>query len=113
MLKNKIVDLNELLAEFMDAKMTNLFGENDFNYDKDWNKLMSVVEKIESLGYGMEITPASILVYDMKKAQFNSRYESLILPIYYRLKDVTKQMHLWHACFNFVKWYIENKKETI
>ena len=127
--KTKILTNNELIAEFMGWFKTPDQPETWFNksdnlvayqldkdplkelpFHKDWNYLMEVVLKIQTLGYGMEITPATISIYDMNKAQYQSRYESLILPIFYNTNE-DMRITIWLAVVRFIKWWLsENKK---
>jgi hypothetical protein len=83
---------------------------NELPFHKDWNYLMNVVEKIENMRYGIEITPGAGFVYDMNKAQFESRYESAVLPVCYNVHN-NKIIHIWFIVSNFVKWYLNEKEK--
>lgn len=103
---------NKIIAEFMGATLTKDLqimypvyeGDSsyvkDLKYHLDWNWLMEVVEKIESLGYK---------VYILKWE--NSQYCS----IYLNGKKIagnetnTKIEAVYNACLEFIKWYNENK----
>lgn len=75
---------NKLIAEFMGAievkkdtyKFPNRTGLplqiNTINYHKDWNWLMEVVEKIESLNYSLEINKQEELDYQCLITQKNN-----------------------------------------
>ena len=101
---------NKIIAEFMGyikhtqtkAYLTTdgYFHERDLKFHKDWNWLMEVVEKIESLGYKVDI-----LKWE------NSQY----CGIYLNGKKIsgnetnTKIEAVYNACVEFIKWYNENK----
>ena len=98
---------NKIIAEFMGWKIKNYstpisdivtpYGqltENQLKFHSDWNWLMEVVEKIESLG--------NVFSIDNKKV--------------YILNDVawctaqvgeTKIQAVYNACLEFSKWYNE------
>jgi len=105
---HKTVVNNMLIKEFMNDTMAHLVRAGDFNFHLDWNKLMAVVDKIEKLGYGMEINPSTVLVYDMDKATFKSRFDSLVIPIVYNV-DI-KINTIWWAVVYFINWYNKEKK---
>lgn len=61
-MEEDILENNRLLAEFMGLKLplsiynySIMICTNNGNYHKDWNWLMPVVEKIESLNYAVYI----------------------------------------------------------
>jgi len=101
---------NKLLAEFLGYKPnTNgvypIFCINEgkgwhletmkFNYD--WNWLMQVVDKIESLGVVVEIRE-------------NVCYIETTPTDYYSELEETKIQATYNACVRFVKWYNEQNK---
>lgn len=69
--RNDVIEGNKLIAEFtlkgcklfkefeskegFDREFTDWFGENIADYSSSWNYLMPVVEKIESLGFWVNI----------------------------------------------------------
>jgi hypothetical protein len=98
---------NKLLAEFMGFQQTNigwydaeevlLRAERDNTFDNlkfhsDWNWLMQVVEKIESLGVVVEIRE-------------NVCYIETTPTDYYSELEDTKIQATYNACVDFVKWY--------
>ena len=106
-------DNNKLLAEFMGYvnltptdKDFNIYeGTNkvigkliETNFEKrfhtDWNWLMEVVEKVESLGCRVEIINST----------------SKIEPIITHSEYITKIEAVYNACVEFVKWYNEQNK---
>ena len=86
---------NKIIAEFMGATLI-----KDLKYHLDWNWLMEVVEKIESLGYKVDISKWG-----------NSQY----CGIYLNGKKIsgnetnTKIEAVYNASLEFIKWYNENK----
>ena len=100
---------NKIIAEFMGAKLTKDLKimypvyEGDSSYVKnlkyrsDWNWLMEVVEKIESIGF----------TFETKKnwARITRKGENIILRWE---EDKTKIEAVYNACIEFIKWYNEN-----
>jgi hypothetical protein len=95
---------NKLLAEFLGFK--NIANDedkqdylNDFmKFHTDWNWLMQVVEKIESLGY-----KETNVYVDISEGTFIHTLESNI-----EIAEVfggTKIENTYNACVEFVKWY--------
>ena len=99
---------NKIIAEFMGyikhtqtkAYLTTdgYFHERDLKFHKDWNWLMEVVEKIESIGF----------TFETKKnwARITRKGENIILRWE---EDKTKIEAVYNACIEFIKWYNENK----
>ena len=102
---------NKLIAEFMGypkhkidfvGKRLNFENSKHNTYHKDWNWLMQVVEKIESI-----LPDDSIITIE---------YKNCFIPV---LDDEepftiegggkTKIEAVYNACLEFIKWYNENK----
>ena len=121
---------NKLLAEFMGVKkelfwfnlktgnyvkkentyceieQVSLYVKNNkpitsFLYHSDWNWLMQVVEKIESLGYNID-------TMKYQSSQFCGIYRDG--KIIYTNYCETKIEAVYNACIEFVKWYNKNNK---
>ena len=117
-----IQENNKLLAEFMELKpiliSTDFYGiqkdhvhitgkNTDFvmfefsksaKYHSDWNWLMQVVDKIESLGYIVVIQST------LCNISTNKFFNGVII------KNLdTKIESVYNACVDFVKWYNEEK----
>jgi len=98
---------NKLIAEFMGKYYINLKFEvvsiisasnHKFPFDKDWNWLMEVVEKIESLGGGIEIyNNYCKIIYD----------DEIISEI----EENYKIEAVYNACMEFIKWYNQNEQK--
>ena len=101
---------NKLIAEFIGYKeyvnegaiqlyikdeVVKSIGQLDFH--SDWNWLMEVVEKIESIGF----------TFETKKnwARITRKGENIILRWE---EDKTKIEAVYNACVEFIKWYNEN-----
>ena len=95
---------NKLIAEFMGLHTiveTNgvTFKDNNtgeihlINYNTEWNWLMEVVEKIESLGYRIEIVKHICRIYLSNK-------ETIIIS-----ENTPKIEAVYIACVEFIKWY--------
>ena len=98
----KTEETNKLIAEFMEHKPTfEVYIDNVLttlerpikNYHSDWNFLMEVVEKIESLSKEQKVINWSRQnknIFDFKLT------ESKIKAVY-------------NACVTFIEWYNEQK----
>ena len=101
---------NKLIAEFMGLTIItdniSYFDTNYKalkNYHSDWNWLMQVVEKIESLGYTIDVTGSNVYINhsddEFKQiAGFSDTY--------------SKIEAVYNACLEFIKWY-NNKNLSI
>ena len=105
---------NKLIAEFL-GYIDNGCSEEGFlidpktNYDvcidslqfhTDWNWLIQVVEKIESLGYSVNISSSMVYI--------NGDNSRIVSPFNIGFK-ITKIEAVYNACVEFIKWYNENK----
>lgn len=110
-----ILENNKLIAEFMDCENSQAWELIPSPYECDWDWLMEVVEKIESLKTPITNNPNL-------KGQFEE-YEIYIqckhVVIYAHgeitkeisdLKGVTKIQAVYNACIEFIKWYNKQKK---
>ena len=101
-----ITENNKLIAEFMNLNLYRSFWyksniatekkickENNLKFHKDWNCLMEVVEKIESLGYRIEIVKHICRIYLSNK-------ETIIIS-----ENTPKIEAVYIACVEFIKWY--------
>ena len=136
-MKNEVntTENNKLLAEFMGEKLPYLNEEGNFEfvvkgagkvsspneedlyrflpykYSTDWNWLMQVVEKIESLGINFWVVKNKVnLTIVGELAQkldnlYNTEFEGYDFEYY---KGNTKIEAVYNACVEFVKWYNEN-----
>ena len=107
---NTIEEDNRLIAEFMgdidslDAKVSfkRSVPVRLFKYHSDWNWLMEVVEKIESLDYDFRILGGCwIIIDDVDPDRDNEE----ILEV----SSETKIKSVYDACVAFINWYNENK----
>lgn len=118
-----IVENNKLFAEFLDWEFDDLsetfetpflqlvdshaFGDEQYScklqdfeleFHSDWNWLMKVVEKIESLGYRIEIVKHICRIYLSNK-------ETIIIS-----ENTPNIEAVYTACVEFIKWYNEQKQ---
>jgi hypothetical protein len=115
---------NKLIADFMELKPifispdfygiqkdhVHITGKNtDFvmfefsksaKYHSDWNWLMEVVEKIESLNYTVSIR------------NHICRIEMLLLEDIVISEDIPKIQAVYNTCVEFIKWYSADKKAS-
>ena len=117
-----IIENNKLIAEFLVNNEGNLvkirdgvystidenevpdddLTINDLKYHEDWNWLMEVVEKIESLGNDILITSNYIQITYDKGEKF----------ITIELEGNIKIFAVYNACIEFIKWYNEQNKNN-
>lgn len=74
-----------------------VFRVQDLKFHSDWNWLMEVVEKIESLGYSFTIIGNLCII---SRPSFKS----------IRSEDETKFKAVYQAILDFIKWYNEQNK---
>jgi len=109
-----IEENNKLIAEFlgyetykMNGVLNVEYSENnirtiqDTHYHIDWNWLMEVVEKIESLGYDVFINTNICRITDVGQNIFED-IECFV--------NNNKRQAVYNACVEFVKWYNGQKK---
>lgn len=110
-----VTENNKIIAEFMGYidngcsedgflinPITNFDEEiEELKYSSDWNWLMEVVEKIESLNYSIEINK-----------QEENNYQCLVIQ-----KDIKVQTFskikieaVYNACVAFIEWYNKQNK---
>ena len=115
--KINILESNKMLAEFLCTTQKTegiddcyIYGGiayhiDDLNFHKDWNWLMEVVEKIESLGY-ISNQDSRICEGSLKPI-----YYFRIFIKHYRGQNVGYSKSnlrieaVYNACIEFVKWY--------
>lgn len=78
------------------------FNETELRFHTDWNWLMQVVEKIESLKHCQIDISLNWCRIGYKDTLFN--YDSRNY-----FKGLTKIDAVYNACVEFIKWYNENK----
>lgn len=102
---------NKLIAEFIGCKAifkdkkeyqmvtheNMCYGANELQYHKDWNWLMEVVEKIESLDNNFIIEGNKGFINIPQRKQVEVRKETKIEAVY-------------NACVEFIKWYNKQSK---
>jgi hypothetical protein len=121
---------NILLAEFMGAEIEGLnykfiaydnikvcMHPNRLNYHTDWNWLMQVVEKVESLEKPITNSPNLVGKFETYEIHIQHRHVRI-----YAHGEVTKEVvdlrssesnnkieAVYNACVSFVKWYNNQK----
>jgi hypothetical protein len=100
---------NKLIAEFMKYGVfehftnTHVFGRvrnEELLFHSDWNWLMEVVEKIESLKFSILIGKNTCVI--------EQTYGKIALNLGVS-KGKTKIEAVYNACVEFIKWYNQNK----
>lgn len=88
---------NKLIAHFMGHDIAILIALNENRY-KSWDKLMPVIEKIETMDYGFKMCRKVVEVY------VDSTKEVII-----KRKESSRIESLWTATVDFIKLYNEIK----
>jgi hypothetical protein len=94
---------NKLLAEFVgeiDLKRHNNTFITSYKYNTDWEWLMRVVEKIESLGHDVFINTCVCRITDVGLGIFED-IECFV--------NDNKRQATYNACVEFVEWYNNQK----
>jgi hypothetical protein len=110
------VENNKLIAEFMGKEYENnavvvstnyITGQNpsgkvwqEPKYHNDYNWLMGVVDKIESLGIDVHINTCVCRIVDVGE----DRFEDIECFV-----NDNKKQAVYNACIEFIKWWNENK----
>ena len=113
----KTIENNKIIAEFLSVKihpcetienfkflpieergLYNGYFIDELKYHEDWNWLMIVVEKIESLGYRIEIVKHICRIYLSNK-------ETIIIS-----ENTPKIEAVYNAVVEFIKWYNNQNK---
>ena len=115
-----IVENNKMFAEFLgycqlhpDYPTTTYWYKKDYQpltillFHSNWDWLMRVVEKIESLGYNIDTMKVDITKY--QSSQFCGIY--IDGKIIYTNYCETKIEAVYNACVEFVKWYNQQSKK--
>ena len=110
-----IIENNKIIAEFMNLNLYKSFWyksniatekkickENNLKFHSDWNWLMEVVEKIESLEHWTETLGG--LQNICLIGSINSSCES------FKAVAETKIEAVYNACLEFIQWYNEQNK---
>ena len=99
---------NKIIAEFMGRVIPEdkleFYDENPTThyYNSNWNWLMQVVEKIESLDGHLHICDNDVFVHFPKRIKGCVRINGESLKL-------SKIEAVYNACVEFIKWYNENK----
>jgi len=109
MTSEEISNSNVLMAHFMGLKCGNDWEVRseiaqwchpmDLKYDKSWDWLMPVVEKIETMDYGFKMCRKVVEVY------VDSTKEVIL-----KTKESCRMESLFKAVVEFINWYNANKK---
>ena len=115
----KTIENNKLIAEFMGLNLhqgvwrkstlateRKICKEDALKYHEDWNWLMVVVEKIESIEYGIyqvDILQEGCKILERCRLLIDNRVGKLE-------SDTTKIESVYLACVEFIKWYNNQNK---
>ena len=79
-----------------------LYDREIYNVKWDWNFLMQVIEKIESLGYEVEIKGINCRIKELFK-------DEPIVSWVLGDRSMKKEL-VWTAVVEFIKWYNNEKR---
>ena len=121
----KTIENNKIIAEFLSVKihpcetienfkflpieergLYNGYFIDELKYHEDWNWLMEVVEKIESIEYGIyqvDILQEGCKILERCSLLIDNRVGKLE-------SDTTKIESVYLACVEFIKWYNNQNK---
>lgn len=128
-----ITESNKLIAQFMGGRIVNTqdyempHGSNStgtlehwefddyegldesakrghFHYDTDWNELMPVIVKIESLGFIVSNDQADTTVLE------RLAFATAFIRNYGTRSGMTKKESLYRTAVDFIDWYNSHKK---
>ena len=116
----EIAQNNEIIAVFMGRVIPEdkleFYDENPTThfYNSNWNWLMEVVEKIESLGYRTLTENECFMITKSKLSSFDVRSKDDYNTIFsdnYEINHYggSKKENVYNACVEFIKWYNESK----
>ncbi len=108
------IESNKLIAEFMGETLSKSgIGivapagfDRLFEYHSDWNWLMPVLEKIESLGYVSTIEKLNF-EFDSHRVYFNK--QGSLEEVAIGSRDESKFVAIYMAVEDFIVWYNKNK----
>ena len=88
--------------------------KEQYKYHSDWNWLIQVVEKIESLRFRTLYENECFMITKSKLSSFDIRSKddySTIFSDNYEINHYggSKKENVYNACLGFIKWYNENK----
>lgn len=113
---DNITENNKLIAEFMDLELplkiseySTMISKTNGNYHKDWNWLMNVVEKIESLDCVIDFKITIEYVEIIARMGKGIVFKNCIFDIDY---CTTKREAIYNACVEFIKWYNKQNKNN-
>lgn len=133
MTQKEILEGNKLIADFMEVKNVREYsfnrkikcliiteddgyidfveGMNILSYHDNWNRLMSVVEKIESIE-DCEKSNFQFSILSDNECEIFGKYIDYQHPRFSYLncvKENSKIKSVYKAAVDFIKWYNENK----
>ena len=115
---NNTIENNKMLAEFMCLnsivenngvfyKDNNTNNIHEIKYHSDWNWLMQVIEKIESLDN------CDYFKISSEYVEIQARFGKKIIfrPTFFDVDEYndSKIETVYNACLEFIKWYNDNK----
>ena len=106
MKRKEITESNKIIARFMAGDQLNIMSDPErwlksgFKYHSDWNYLIAVIQKIDSMGYDVQISRISCKI---------SRILDNVHPIVsWGCGDLSKKLDICYtAIVQFIKWHNE------
>ena len=116
----KTEETNKLIAEFMGYEWLEINkpyiavkqpNGGTKHFQTDWNDLMEVVEKIESLGYNLQKNNNSYTIVGNRiniKPYYNKNF--YYKTSFNKTTETTKIEAVYNTCVTFIEWYNEQKQ---
>ena len=113
---NNIIENNRLIAEFLGYNeeivndevyftlpdMLESLSDEELHYHSDWNWLMEVVEKIESINFVVNIREGHVSILNNgSKPPFYTKSDFV---------EESKKEAVYNTCIEFIKWYNKQYK---
>jgi hypothetical protein len=111
---------NKIIAQFLGLTIITdgiSFFDTNYkplaNYHENWNDLMPVVDKIESLEFVSVYTNKTSLGEFSIEINYDThpyKYNQLKKTIFIKDKNISKIEAVYKACVEFIKWYNQQIK---
>lgn len=109
-----IDEMNEAIARFMGLEGTSEFLRQNYQTHKDWQLLMVVVEKIETLEnkrFGVCIDVLDTMIMDYNCTGYDEGEKVIIQTDIYPDNGDTKISITHAAVYQFITWYNDNQQK--
>ena len=111
----EILEGNKLIAEFLGQEaITGRIADEQRKFHTSWDWLMPVVEKIEKLGYHVDINcylgEQRCMIWEGTPQGDGGKFPNYIADTEKDWNSDTKIQTTWLSVIQFIQWYNKNKK---